>query len=54
MRKEIPTVRTQLKLWVRAALVAHGGVIYGNQMGQTDDSDAATALGGGSIVVHKE
>jgi hypothetical protein len=28
-------------------------VIYDNQMGETDDSDATTALGGGSIVIHK-
>ena len=28
-------------------------VVYDNQMGESDDSDAGTALGGGSIVVHK-
>jgi PKD repeat protein len=28
-------------------------VVYDNQMGDGDDADAATTLGGGSIVVHK-
>ena len=28
-------------------------VVYDNQMGAGDDADAATTLGGGSIVVHK-
>ena len=28
-------------------------VVYDNKMGDADDSDAATALGGGSIVIHK-
>jgi hypothetical protein len=28
-------------------------VVYDNQMGQGDDSNAGTALGGGSIVIHK-
>jgi hypothetical protein len=27
-------------------------VIYDNQMGDPDDGPAATALGGGSIVIH--
>ena len=29
-------------------------VIYDNQMGDDDEADAATAIGGGSIVIHKE
>jgi MBG domain (YGX type)/YDG domain/Bacterial Ig-like domain (group 3) len=28
-------------------------IVYDNQYGQTDDSSAGTALGGGSIVIHK-
>jgi hypothetical protein len=28
-------------------------IVYDNQIGETDDSDAATAIGGGSIVIHK-
>lgn len=28
-------------------------VVYDNQMGESDESDATTALGGGSIVIHK-
>jgi hypothetical protein len=30
-----------------------GDVIYGNQAGDPDIADAITALGGGSIVIHK-
>jgi len=30
-----------------------GGIVYDNQMGAADDSDAAMALGGGSIVIHR-
>jgi len=33
--------------------VASGGVVYDNQMGTAEDSDAATTLGGGSIVIHR-
>lgn len=29
-----------------------GGVVYDNQLGQGDDSNATTVLGGGSIVIH--
>jgi hypothetical protein len=28
-------------------------VIYDNQMGDEDDADPATELGGGSIVIHQ-
>ena len=28
-------------------------VLYDNQMGEADDSEAATEIGGGSIVVHQ-
>ena len=31
-----------------------GGVVYDNQPGASDDSQAATALKGGSIVIHKD
>ncbi len=30
-----------------------GGVIYDNQRGKSEAGDDATALGGGSIVIHK-
>jgi hypothetical protein len=30
-----------------------GNLIYDNQVGALEDSEAATALGGGSIVIHK-
>jgi hypothetical protein len=30
-----------------------GGVVYDNKMGAADDADDTTALGGGSIVIHK-
>ncbi len=29
-------------------------IIYDNQMGEADDADAATEIGGGSIVIHKK
>ena len=29
-------------------------VTYDNQLGKADDADPVTAIGGGSIVVHKE
>ena len=38
----------RLKIWD----VATGTVIYDNKFGDGDDSDSATALGGGSIVIH--
>ncbi len=31
-----------------------GTVIYDNKMGEAEDGEAATALGGGSIVIHKK
>jgi len=39
----------RIKIWDKAT----GEVVYDNQMGAPDDADAATAIGGGSIVVHK-
>jgi len=42
--------RFRIRIWDRAA----GATVYDNQMGEADDSDATTALGGGSIVIHKE
>ena len=38
----------RIKVWD----LVSGNVVYDNQIGQTDVSGAATALGGGSIVVH--
>jgi len=40
----------RIKIWDRDNGDA---VVYDNQMGAGDDSDAGTALGGGSIVIHK-
>ena len=39
----------RIKIWNKSG----GGVIYDNQPGAPDTADATTALGGGSIVVHK-
>ena len=39
----------RLKIWN----LATGSIVYDNRMGELEDSDAATALSGGSIVVHK-
>jgi hypothetical protein len=41
--------RFRIKIWNKAS----GVVVYDNQAGQAEDSDAATVLGGGSIVIHK-
>lgn len=38
----------RLKVWEKAT----GAVIYDNQMGDADDADPTTLLGGGSIVIH--
>jgi hypothetical protein len=43
------TDRFRIKLWD----IATGAVIYDNQVGAAEDSDASTNLGGGSIVIHK-
>jgi probable HAF family extracellular repeat protein len=43
------TDRFRIKLWDKAT----GAIVYDNQTGQPDDSEAATTLGGGSIVVHR-
>ena len=39
----------RIKIWD----VATGDVVYDNQMASADDAEASTALGGGSIVIHK-
>jgi probable HAF family extracellular repeat protein len=41
--------RFRIKIWS----VATSSIVYDNQMGQPDNSDDATVLGGGSIVIHK-
>jgi probable HAF family extracellular repeat protein len=41
--------RFRIKIWDRAT----GAVMYDNQMGEGEDSDASTTLGGGSIVIHR-
>lgn len=43
------TDKFRIKIWDKAS----GNAAYDNQMGQGEDSDAATSLGGGSIVIHK-
>jgi PKD repeat protein len=42
--------RFRIKIWDKAT----GEVIYDNQMGDAEDADAATEIGGGSIVIHKK
>ncbi len=42
--------RFRIKIWDRST----GAVIYDNQRGAPEDGDAATALGGGSIVIHRQ
>lgn len=39
----------RIKIWNKQG----GGVVYDNQSGQSDNSDAATLIGGGNIVIHK-
>jgi subtilisin-like proprotein convertase family protein len=39
----------RIKIWD----LASGVVVYDNRQGERDESDASTALGGGSIVIHK-
>ncbi|MEO5988177.1 MAG: FlgD immunoglobulin-like domain containing protein, partial [Candidatus Eisenbacteria bacterium] len=41
--------RLRIRIWS----VASGGVAYDNQHGDSDSADPVTALGGGSIVIHK-
>ena len=41
--------RFRLKIWDKST----DAVIYDNQRGAAEDGDAATLLGGGSIVIHK-
>lgn len=42
------TDKFRLKVWDKAT----GGVIYDNQIGEDDNADVSTTLGGGSIVIH--
>jgi len=43
------TDRFRMKIWDRAS----GLVVYDNQLGQDEYGDAATVIGGGSIVIRK-
>lgn len=43
------TDQFRIKIWGKGT----GGVVYDNKRGDAEDSDAATTLGGGSIVIHK-
>ena len=42
--------RFRIKIWDKAT----DNIVYDNQMGASDTEDPITALGGGSIVIHKE
>ncbi|MFC1717451.1 T9SS type A sorting domain-containing protein [Candidatus Poribacteria bacterium] len=42
----------RIKIWDRT--VENEPVVYDNQMGDADDADITTAIGGGSIVIHEE
>ncbi len=42
--------RFRIKIW----LGNPGNVIYDNERGNPDGTDPTTALGGGSIVIHKK
>ena len=42
--------RFRIKIWDKAT----DEIICDNQMGDSDTSDPTTAIGGGSIVIHKE
>lgn len=39
----------RITIWSRAT----GGVVYDNKIGSADDSENATALDGGRIVIHQ-
>jgi hypothetical protein len=40
----------RIKIWDKGT----GEVIYDNQMGDEEDADPTTELGGGSIVIHED
>ncbi len=40
----------RIKIWDKAT----GNIVYDNQIGGADDADPSQALGGGSIVIHKQ
>jgi PKD repeat protein len=44
------TDRFRIKIWD----IASGEIVYDNQIGDGDDEELSTALGGGSIVIHKK
>jgi hypothetical protein len=46
--------RFRIKVWQVNGDGSDGAVVYDNQMDATEDSDASSALGGGSIVIHKD
>ena len=39
----------RIKIWD----LGTGSIVYDNQVGDADDAGLSTALGGGSIVIHK-
>ena len=46
--------RFRIKIWEKATDDEDDVVVYDNQMGDEDDADADTAIGGGSIVIHED
>ncbi|MBM3242795.1 T9SS type A sorting domain-containing protein [Candidatus Poribacteria bacterium] len=45
------TDKFRIKIWDKSNSDA---IVYDNQMGDADDADATTIIGGGSIVIHKD
>jgi hypothetical protein len=41
----------RIKIWDRES---EDAIVYDNQMGDDEDADPATAIGGGNIKIHKE
>ena len=42
--------RFRIKIWDKEN---GGGIVYDNQLGESDDTDPVTVLGGGAITIHK-
>ncbi|HPS02864.1 MAG TPA: hypothetical protein PLA90_15095 [Candidatus Sumerlaeota bacterium] len=43
----------RIRIWTEDAATGIEQTVYDNQLGDPIDGDAITALGGGSIVIHK-
>jgi hypothetical protein len=46
------TDKFRIKIWAKNADGSDGAVVYDNKMGSAEDSNDATIVGGGSIVIH--